>query len=98
MTLSDDARALFTAWFRWGEKTSVKIGGKHANSVLSVRGQAAIDELVAAGCVSVQPFDTTGRMLYTSTEKAREVRPMTLREMNARGDWSPTMANPRGRR
>lgn len=91
--LSTDAQALVKAWFPYGPKASVKIGGEGCKSILSERGAAAIEELIAKGYVTAEPFNRFGRMLYTGTDKCSEVR-MTLEDMELHGGFSPTMPNP----
>lgn len=91
--LSDDARVLVKAWFSYGEKTTVTVGGEGARSVLSERGRRAVDELVAGGYVTATEFNKYGRMQYQGTDKCRSVK-ITLKEMDALGKWSPTMPNP----
>lgn len=91
--LSNDARALIAAWFPYGPKASVKIGGEGCKSILSERGAAAIEELVAKGFVVAEQFNRFGRMLYTGTEKCLGVR-VSFEEIEAIGGFSPTMPNP----
>ncbi len=93
--LSDDARVVASAWFGWGPKTSVKVGGEGAQSVLSARGKAAVDELVAGGYVTASEFNHFGRMEYVGTAKILEpgvkLSPARMGEL---GGWSPTEPNP----
>lgn len=91
--LSMDARVLVSTWFAWGEKTSVKIGGKGAQSVLSDRAEAAMRELVEKGYVEAMLFNNYGRMEYVGTEKCRDSR-LSAAKMTKYGRWSATKPNP----
>jgi hypothetical protein len=90
--LSMDARVLMTAWFLNGEKCTVEVGGRYAQSRLTARAQKAIDELVERGFVTAEPFNDTGRMKYTGTGK-RWPR-LTIKLMEQHGHWSQTEPNP----
>lgn len=91
--LSMDARALISAWFQYGHHTTVEVGGTDAQSIVSDRGLAAIDELVAAGLVSEATISPTGRKRYTGTPECRSKR-LSMVMMEKHGDWSPTIPNP----
>lgn len=93
--LSMDARAVISTWFRYGDKTEVTIGGTHAQSVLSDRADAAIKELVAGGYVTAKPFNHTGRMTYTGTDKCHNKKLwLSMTDMEAHANWSMTKPNP----
>lgn len=91
--LSMDARVLIHAWFSYGDKCKVEVGGVGAQSVLSERGQAAINELVAAGFIVAEEFNRFGRMRYVGTELCRGQR-LSLEEIDLYGAWSATVPNP----
>lgn len=88
--LSMDAKVLMTSWFGYGEKTSVVIGGKGAQSVLSDRAKAAMKELVDRGYVVAREFNSFGRVEYVGTEKCFR---LSFREVEKHGYWSPTKSN-----
>ena len=94
--LSDDARVLISAWFAWGEKTKVTVGGRHAQSILTPRAEAAIEELVAGGYVVAEPFNDTGRMTYIGTDKCSDGK-LSFSQMEKLGGWPATMPNPERR-
>lgn len=91
--LSMDAQVLVTAWFAWGDKTSVKIGGVGSQSILSDRARIAMDELVAKGFVTAHQFNRYGRMEYIGTDKCPGMK-LSQAQMEKHGKWSPTMPNP----
>ncbi|SFB52532.1 hypothetical protein SAMN03159496_04660 [Rhizobium sp. NFR07] len=91
--LSIDARALMTTFFAHGEKSSLKIGGEGAQSVLSDRASSAMDELVEGGFVTASLFNSSGRMEYIGTSKCSGMK-LTLHEMERHGRWSATKPNP----
>jgi hypothetical protein len=91
--LSMDALVLLSSWFGFGPKTSVKVGGEGAQSVLTSRAKTAIDELVAAGYVTANEFNRFGRMEYVGTSKC-EGKKLSSAKMEKFGRWSPTEPNP----
>lgn len=93
--LSMDARVLLTAWFGFGSKTSVKVGGEGAKSVMTQRAETAMSELIDAGYVTAKRFNQFGRMEYTGTDKCNGAK-LSMANMNKHGRWSPTQPNPEG--
>lgn len=91
--LSMDARVLLTSWFGWGPKTSVKVGGEGAQSVMTARAHAAMKELVDGGYVTASEFNRFGRMEYVGTEKCTGLK-LSMAQMSKHGRWSPTEPNP----
>ncbi|MCB5201669.1 hypothetical protein LH464_04150 [Neorhizobium sp. T786] len=91
--LSMDARVLITAWFGYGSKTSMKVGGDGAQSVMTARATGAMKELVDGGYVIASEFNRFGRMLYTGTEKCDGLR-LSMAKMKKFGRWSLTEPNP----
>lgn len=91
--LSMDARFLFTAWFGFGSRTSVKVGGEGAQSVMTARATAAMKELVDGGYVTASVFNRFGRMEYVGTEKCTGLK-LSLAKMQEFGGWSPTEPKP----
>lgn len=59
---SDDARAVLGAWFGFGGKTKLELMLRENKP--APRTQAALDELVAAGALSVEPFNQFGGLVY----------------------------------
>lgn len=92
-TLSMDARVLISSWFGFGPKTSVRVGGDGAQSVLTSRAKVAIDELVAGGYVTAKEFNRFGRMEYVGTEKCQGQK-LSMTKMEQYGRWSATEPNP----
>ncbi|WP_156421386.1 hypothetical protein [Aureimonas sp. AU40] len=91
--LSMDARIVLKSWFGWGPKTTVTVGGQDAQSVLTDRGKAAVDELIAAGFITAEPvLHHPGRMSYRGTSKTQPR--LTEAEMREHGKWSATGPNP----
>lgn len=91
--LSMDARVLVSTFFGFGPKTSLKIGGKGAKSVLSERAEVAMQELVAAGYVTAAEFNQYGRMEYVGTDKCQGAK-LSMAAIEEHGRWSATMPNP----
>lgn len=91
--ISMDARVLITAFFGYGGKTSLKIGGVGCQSILSDRASAAMDELVSAGLVTAEKYNDYGRMLYTGTDACRDLK-LSMSKMEKFGGWSATIPNP----
>jgi hypothetical protein len=92
-TLSIDAQVLLSAWFSFGPKTTVRVGGEGAKSVLTNRGKVAIDELISGGYVTANEFNHFGRMEYVGSEKCVGRR-LSMAKMEKYGRWSPTEPNP----
>lgn len=88
--LSNDARCLVTTYFAWGVKSTLRIGGKGAENDWSVRGRAAIDELVAEGYVTAEVYNHYGRMQYVGTDKIVYNVKLSFDEMDLYGKWSAT--------
>jgi hypothetical protein len=63
--LSDDAKAIAGCWFG-----KMKVGGESALTLMlrelkpAPRTQAALDELVNRGAISVEPFNRFGGLVY----------------------------------
>jgi hypothetical protein len=93
MSVSMDARVLASSWFGFGQKTSVKIGGEGAQSVMTARAAAAMKELVDGRYVIAKPFNQFGRMEYIGTEKCALLK-LSMKDMEKHGRWSPTEPNP----
>jgi len=64
-TLSEDAKFFGASMFSLMEPGEGKLTFKMIESVPSPRSQAALDELVAAGLVAVEPFNHLGGVVYT---------------------------------
>lgn len=64
-TLSDDAKAIAGCWF-----ARMRVNGESALTLQLIelkpapRTQAALDELVACGAISVEPFNRAGGLVY----------------------------------
>ena len=93
-TLSMDARIVAKTYFGFGEKTTVRIGGEGAQSIMSERGSAAMQELINGGYVSATEFNRYGRMEYRGTEKLNGLPRLSMKDIEAHGKWSFTMPNP----
>lgn len=91
--VSMDAKVLASSWFGFGPKTSVKVGGEGAQSVMTERAQAAMKELVDGGYVIAKPFNQFGRMEYLGTERCAALK-LSMAKMEKYGRWSPTEPNP----
>jgi len=91
--LSMDARVLVSCFFGFGPKTSLKIGGKGAKSVLSDRAAVAMKELIAGGYVTASEFNQYGKMEYVGTDKCQAAK-LSMAAMEEHGRWSATMPNP----
>lgn len=91
--ISMDARVLITGWFAWGDKTSVKIGGEGAQSVLSDRAEPAMQELISKGLVTAHKFNNYGRMQYVGTPECAALK-LSQKDMEKHGRWSATKPNP----
>lgn len=63
--LSDDARCVYTALFGYGRAGSSTLTFHMDESKPTPRTQAALDELVAAGRLTVTPFNKYGGVTYT---------------------------------
>lgn len=68
--LSEAAKDLCAAWFMNGTKCTVRSHESH--KVMKSR-QAAVDELVAAGIITREPFNQYGSVLLTGTDQAGEI-------------------------
>lgn len=91
--LSMDARVLLSVYFAIGEKTTLRVGGKGAQSVLSDRADKAMHELVEGGYVTAKLYNSFGRMEYVGTEKCVGQR-LSFKDMEEHGRWSATKPNP----
>lgn len=84
--LSQDAQFLGSALFSMMEVGGTLTFGMR-ESRPTARTQAALDELVQAGCVSVKPFNDFGGVVYTLTKPFR--RP-TAKQVKQAGKWPIT--------
>lgn len=92
--LSMDARVLITTFFFNGDRSTLRIGGEGAQSVLSDRAAVAMEELVIGGYVTASEFNRFGRMEYVGTGKCQGVR-LSFAEIEEHGRWSATKPNPK---
>lgn len=90
--LSNDAKVILKSYFLMGENTTLRVGGEGAQSRLTQRALAAMNELIVGGYVTAKPFNDVGRMEYQGTEKAKEVK-VSLKFMLEFAKWSATEPN-----
>lgn len=70
-SLSDDAIALCLGWFSFGSKATVNIDAPHANLHAN---KAGLDELVAAGHITLEYDKRRDRHTYKGSEAATLIR------------------------
>ncbi len=89
-TLSDDAKLFGSTMFGMMIPGEGTLTFKMIDSAPSPRSQRALDELVMAGVVSAQPFNSQGGVVYTPLIEFPRIR------NTPRGAWPITV--PIGRR
>lgn len=82
--LSEAARDLCSGSFQWGKKCTVVSHKPHA---WMTKRQAAVDELVAAGLITREPYNRTGSILLTGTDAAGDIGRKRAAEIAKREGW-----------
>ena len=68
--LSQAAKDMAAGWFAFGKKSVVNSHEPHATVNAN---RAALDELIAAGLVTAEPFNKFGSMTYTGSDATWEI-------------------------
>lgn len=82
--LSEAAKDLCAAWFMNGAKCTVR---SHEPHEAMKRRQDAVDELVAAGIITREPWNEMGSILLTGTAKAGEIGRVQATVIAKREGW-----------
>jgi hypothetical protein len=88
MTISADAKFLAASLFSMMKPGEGKLTFGMEENIPSPRTQAALDEMVVAGLVKVEPFNHLGGLVYTPLVEFRRVAKKPT------GSWPITVRKP----